>query len=118
MLKNPPPILDQLLNYHRGPLSTYFRKNIRIFNSMFDFKSFGANIKQNTQNSDGPYIFKLTDQIHHLIGSLLPNKKNPPRFAQVQSPEAGEGLPAVSPACPFAQKSGCTLKRGNKTDQQ
>jgi len=50
---------------------------------MFAFTSFGANIETSTKNSNGPYIFKISGQVHHLIGSLLPVNNNPPRFAQL-----------------------------------
>ena len=58
-------------------------KNIRVYNSMFAFTSFGANIQSNINKSSGPYIFKISGQIHHLIGSLLPINNNPPKFAQL-----------------------------------
>ena len=78
-----PEVLNSLLNYNGGSLSTFFRKNIRTFNSMFAFTSFGANIELSTKDSHGPYVFKISGQIHHLMGSLLPTDDERPRFAQL-----------------------------------
>ena len=61
----------------------YFRKNIRTFNSMFAFTSFRANIDSTTKNSHCPHIFKISKQIHQLMGSLLPVSNNPLKFAQL-----------------------------------
>ena len=75
--------LKNLLNYYGRFLSTFFYKHIRTFNSMFAFTSFGANIESSTSDSHGPHIFKISGQIHHLMGSLLPIDDNPPKFAQL-----------------------------------
>ena len=83
LLKETPAVLNNLLSYYGGPESTYYRKNIRIFNSMLAFTSFGANIDSSTSDSNGPHIFKISGQVHHLLGSLLPVDNNPPRFAQL-----------------------------------
>ena len=72
IIQKTPKILNSLLDYNGGALSTFFRKNIRTFNSMFAFTSFGANIESTTIDSHGPYIFKISGQVHHLMGSLLP----------------------------------------------
>ena len=50
---------------------------------MFAFTSFGANIELDTKESHGPHIFKISGQIHHLMGSLLPVGNNLPKFAQL-----------------------------------
>ena len=79
--KQIPHVLDKLLDYYGGPEIKYYRKNIRKFNSMFAFTSFGANIDSSTSDSHGSHIFKISGQVHHLIGYLLPIDDNPPRFA-------------------------------------
>ena len=48
---------------------------------MFVFTSFGANIDSTTCDSHGPYVFKISGQIHHLMGSLLPMNDESPKFA-------------------------------------
>ena len=45
---------------------------------MFAFTSFGANIDSTAKNSYGPHIFKISGQIHYLMGSLY---YHPPKFA-------------------------------------
>ena len=50
---------------------------------MFAFTSFGENIDSSTSDSHGPYIFKISGQIHHLMGSLLPTDNDSPKFAQL-----------------------------------
>ena len=50
---------------------------------MFAFTSFGANIDSSTSDSHGPYVFKISGQIHHLMGSLLPVANDSPKFSQL-----------------------------------
>ena len=84
LTKKTPPILDQLLDYYGGPLSSNFRKKkMRIYNLMFSFTSFGVNIQSDINNSTAPYIFKINGQIQHLIGSLVLTNNNPPQFSQL-----------------------------------
>ena len=75
--------LNILLNCRGEPLSTFFQKYIRTVNSMFSFTSFGANIDSSTSDSHGPYVFKISGQIHHLMGSLLPLDNDSPKFTQL-----------------------------------
>ena len=78
-----PFLLDNLLNYHGGSESTYYRTNIRTFNSMLAFTLFRANIDTSARDSHDPHIFKINGQVHYLLGSLLPVDNNYPRFAQL-----------------------------------
>ena len=50
---------------------------------MFAFTSFGANIDYSISDSHGPYIFKISGQIYHLMGSLLPVNNDSPKFTQL-----------------------------------
>ena len=45
LLKKTPKVLDSLLNYYGGQENMYYRKNIRIFNSMMIFTTVGAKIQ-------------------------------------------------------------------------
>ena len=83
LLKENPPILDYLLNSDGGHESLYYKKNIRKLNSMLAFTSFGADIDSNIHTLHGPYVFKISGQVHHLLGSLLPTDGKSPRFAQL-----------------------------------
>ena len=81
--KDPPSFLDALLNPDGGALSKYFIKSIRSYNSMFAFTSLGAKIDRGINNGPGPYVFKINGQVHHRIGSLLPDEGRPPEYAQL-----------------------------------
>ncbi|KAK9064524.1 hypothetical protein SSX86_015906 [Deinandra increscens subsp. villosa] len=74
---NPPEEIKSLF------LDRRFMKNIRRYNSMFSMTSFGAKVDKSFKHQQGPYVFKVSGQISHNIGSLcpLPNKK--PSFLQL-----------------------------------
>ena len=77
-----PTLLKNLLDY--GDSSTAkFREQIRIYNSLFCFTSFGAKIDNSINSGRGPYTFRINGQNYHLIGSLLPTTGEQPKFAQL-----------------------------------
>jgi hypothetical protein len=43
----------------------------------------GANIIKDINKGEGPYIFRINGQIHHRIGSLLPEQGQPPQYAEL-----------------------------------
>ncbi|XP_038716221.1 uncharacterized protein LOC120009637 [Tripterygium wilfordii] len=71
-LREPPTLLRQLMDYLGGRCLRLFRKNLQTYNSMFALTSIGGKIDNDINKGQGPYIFKLNGQNHHLIGSLLP----------------------------------------------
>ncbi|XP_062006831.1 uncharacterized protein LOC133723982 isoform X2 [Rosa rugosa] len=80
---NPTPsFLEQLLD-PKNRETTFFRENIRIYNSMFSFTSMGATIDHGINNGSGPYVFKINGQVHHLMGSMLPLDGECPKYAQL-----------------------------------
>ncbi|CAL9026294.1 unnamed protein product [Prunus brigantina] len=81
--KPTPPFLENLLDPDKGPKSLLFRENIRAYNSMFAFTSMGAKVDHSINSGQGPYIFKISGQVHHLMGSLLPLEGECPKFAQL-----------------------------------
>ncbi|KAL6585637.1 hypothetical protein OROMI_002281 [Orobanche minor] len=81
-LSGTPPPLNKLLDYSNAATSK-FRDQIRVYNSMFCFTSFGAKIDHSVNTGRGPYTFKLNGQNYHLLGSLLPTESVQPRFAQL-----------------------------------
>ncbi|XP_020105809.1 uncharacterized protein LOC109722257 [Ananas comosus] len=83
LLHQTPNILDHLLDYSRCARSTTFRENIRIYNSMFAFTSIGAKIDSEINKKSGPYVFRISGQNHHRMGSLLPIDGERPKFAQL-----------------------------------
>ena len=43
----------------------------------------GANIIKDINKGEGPYIFRINGQIHHRIGSLLPEQGQAPQYAEL-----------------------------------
>ncbi|XP_074373506.1 uncharacterized protein LOC141713835 [Apium graveolens] len=81
-IKRPPlPFLYYLL--FGGENTAHFLKNIRTYNSLFQFTSLGGKIDRKINNGGGPYCFKLNGQNYHLIGSLKPKEGQSPKFAQL-----------------------------------
>ena len=80
--KEPPP---EYINLFRSlhPKSKNFMKNIRCFNSMFSFTSMGGKIDKSINKGKGPYVFRLSGQNYHSMGSLLPNVGETPKFSQL-----------------------------------
>ena len=50
---------------------------------MFAMTSMGEKVDRTINDGNGPYVFKLNGQNHHLIGSLLPVEGSKPKFAQL-----------------------------------
>ncbi|KAK9074699.1 hypothetical protein SSX86_003017 [Deinandra increscens subsp. villosa] len=63
--------------------SKYFLKNIRRLNSMFSFTSMGGKVDQSINNGKGPFVFRLSGQNYHTIGTLLPKPGDKPKFSQL-----------------------------------
>ncbi|GJR59128.1 ATP-dependent DNA helicase PIF1-like protein [Tanacetum coccineum] len=72
-----PQPLHNLLNYN-DPATTRFRDQIRVYNGMFSFTSFGARIDHSINNGRGVYTFRVNGQSYHRIGSLLPKEGTQP----------------------------------------
>lgn len=78
----PEPLLSLITNANRS-LSTHFFDNIRYYNSMFAFTSMGVNVIDSINDGQGPYVFKISGQLCHRIGSLLPRQGVRPEYAQL-----------------------------------
>ena len=81
--KPTPAFLEHLLDAGNGRQSVEFRKNIRAYNSTFAFTSMGANVDTTVNDGHGPYVFKISGQIYHLMCSLIPPVGELPKFAQL-----------------------------------
>ncbi|XP_071726987.1 uncharacterized protein [Rutidosis leptorrhynchoides] len=81
-LQDPPMLLKTLLDYTTSSTAK-FREQIRIYNSIFSFTSFGAKIDHSVNHGRGPYTFRISGQAYHKIGSLLPEDGGHPRYAQL-----------------------------------
>ncbi|KAL3620360.1 hypothetical protein CASFOL_035272 [Castilleja foliolosa] len=60
-----------------------FMENVRAYNNMFSMTSFGAKIDDAVNDGRGPYVFKVSGQISHWIGSICPPDNEHPRFLQL-----------------------------------
>nr|KAJ0207352.1 hypothetical protein LSAT_V11C500293940 [Lactuca sativa] len=60
--------------------SKHSMKNIRCYNSMFSFTSMGAKVDSSINKGNAPYIFRLSGQNYHSMGSLLPTPGSSPKF--------------------------------------
>ncbi|GJV30357.1 DNA helicase [Tanacetum coccineum] len=76
-LPDPPVFVQQLLT------NAHFMEHIRAYNQMFAMTSFGAKVDSSVNTGRGPYVFKVSGQIYHWIGSLCPEEGDHPRFLQL-----------------------------------
>nr|KAJ0203081.1 hypothetical protein LSAT_V11C500297320 [Lactuca sativa] len=81
-LKNAPSTYAHLFTSGDSK-SKHFMKNIRSYNSMFSFTSMGGKIDSSINRGNVPYIFRLSGQNYHSIGSLLPERGLKPKFSQL-----------------------------------
>ena len=70
-LKDPPPFLERLLNMSNYQRLIKFRIGIRIYNSLH-FHFLEGTIDRSMNNGTASYVFRLSSQNHHRIGSLIP----------------------------------------------
>ncbi|PWA55261.1 hypothetical protein CTI12_AA398520 [Artemisia annua] len=75
--QDPPEYIKQLLE------DAAFMEHIRAYNQMFAMTSFGATIDNTVNHGRGPYVFKVSGQIYHRIGSLCPTGDDDPKFLQL-----------------------------------
>ncbi|KAI3801999.1 hypothetical protein L1987_30120 [Smallanthus sonchifolius] len=80
--KEAPPIYQNLYCLLDSK-SKMFVKNIRRYNSMFSFTSIGGKIDSSINRGGAPYIFRLSGQNYHTMGSLLPEHGSKPKFSQL-----------------------------------
>ncbi|KAI9200048.1 hypothetical protein LWI28_001878 [Acer negundo] len=77
--------LDILHNLHNNVdnRSKHFLRNIRAYNMMFSFTSFGGKVDTSINKGSNPPIFRIGGQNHHYIGGLIPLQNQKPKFAQL-----------------------------------
>lgn len=61
----------------------HFLEHIRAYNQMFSMTSFGATIDESVNDGRGPYVFKISGQIYHWIGTMCPEVNKEPKFLQL-----------------------------------
>ncbi|XP_076935570.1 uncharacterized protein LOC143602288 [Bidens hawaiensis] len=80
--KDAPPAYKDLFS-NVGPKSKFFLKNIRRYNSMFAFTSMGGKVDSFINRGNAPFVFRISGQNYHSIGSLLPENGSKPKFSQL-----------------------------------
>ena len=75
--QDPPEYIKHLLQQNA------FMENIRAYNQMFAMTSFGATVDETVNHGRGPYVFKVSGQIYHKIGTLIPTGDANPKFLQL-----------------------------------
>ncbi|XP_035842064.1 uncharacterized protein LOC110923839 [Helianthus annuus] len=63
--------------------SKFFMKNIRRYNSMFSFTSMGGKVDTKINKGNAPFVYRISGQNAHSLGSLLPKPGNKPKFSQL-----------------------------------
>nr|GEU40150.1 hypothetical protein [Tanacetum cinerariifolium] len=77
-----PQPLKQLLDY-KDTATSRFKDQIRVYNNMFCFTSFGAKTDHSINTGRGPYTFIINGQNYYRMGSLLSVEGVQPRYAQL-----------------------------------
>lgn len=82
-LQPPPQLLKMLLSPNACPDSNHFRDLIRTYNSLLSMTSIGCHVDEHINNGSAPYVFKISGEVYHRIGSLLPVADCRPSFLQL-----------------------------------
>ncbi|PWA89105.1 helitron helicase-like domain-containing protein [Artemisia annua] len=86
----------------------HFLDNIRAYNQMFSMTLFGAEIDDSVNDGRGPYVFKISGEIHHWIGTICPTNINEPKFMQLYVYDTQNEV--ANRMKPFGGKDGSQLK--------
>ncbi|XP_022015091.1 uncharacterized protein LOC110914612 [Helianthus annuus] len=83
-----PPLKDAHPSYQNlfsssNAKSKFFLKNIRRYNSMFSFTSMGGKLDSNINKGNAPFIYRISGQNYHCMGSLKPPAGNEAKFCQL-----------------------------------
>ncbi|XP_022023935.2 uncharacterized protein LOC110924208 [Helianthus annuus] len=64
--------------------SKFFLKNVRRYNSMFSFTSMvGGKVDTEINKGNAPFVYRISGQNAHSMGSLLPKHGAQPKFSQL-----------------------------------
>nr|XP_017217380.1 PREDICTED: uncharacterized protein LOC108194955 [Daucus carota subsp. sativus] len=86
----PQELFHLLTGTHRE--EKIFRDNIRMYNNIFAFCSFGGRVDESINDGSGPYVFRVSDHIYHSMGSLLPPQGRTPKYAQFYMYDGQEAI--------------------------
>lgn len=80
LLQSPPELLKILLTPNGCSDSNHFWDLIRTYNSLLSMTSIGCRVDERINNVSAPYTFRISGEIYHRIGSLLPLPDCRPSF--------------------------------------
>ncbi|XP_022003816.1 uncharacterized protein LOC110901288 [Helianthus annuus] len=63
--------------------SKFFLKNIRRYNCMFSFTSMGGKVDSKINKGNAPFIYRISGQNFHSLGSLKPANGKQAKFSQL-----------------------------------
>ena len=89
----PPQPLRNLMN-GEDLRSKEFLEHIRQYNAAFAFTSTAVKMNQQVLSTSGPYAFVIHGELHHFMGSLLPEEGSSPRYAQLYIHDSHAALSA------------------------
>ncbi|KAL3652344.1 hypothetical protein CASFOL_002025 [Castilleja foliolosa] len=72
---------------------SHFMENVRAYNNMFSMTSFGARIDDAVNDGRGPYVFKVSGQVSHWIGSICPPTNDGHQFLQLYIYDTNNEVP-------------------------
>ena len=83
-----PPLKDAHPSYQNlfsssNAKSKFFQKKKRQYNSMFSFTSMGGKLDSNINKGNAPFIYRISGQNYHCMGSLKPPAGNEAKFCQL-----------------------------------
>ena len=78
----PQPLLD-LLTSQNTAISNHFFDHFWQYNTMFAMTSMGAKVIESINDGRAPYVFKISGQVCHRIGSLMRPENRRPEYAQL-----------------------------------
>jgi hypothetical protein len=87
-----PEPLHSLATFAGDTSSKSFIRNIWQCNCLFVFTSMGAHIDTSVNDGPGLPLFKICGQVHHHIGSLLPEVGLTPQFLQLYIYDTGNEI--------------------------
>ena len=78
-----PPVQPWPVELQQAFNTPAFICNIRQYNSALAFTSSGVKVDRETVQVTGPSSFRMLGELHHLMGSLLPEGDRQPMYAQL-----------------------------------
>lgn len=72
-----------LLTSRDSAISNHFFQHIRQYIAMFTMTSMGAKVIESVNDGHGPYVLKVSGQVCHWVGSLIPSQGHRPEYAQL-----------------------------------